>query len=59
MSNIIEFFRESYAELRRVTWLTRKEVMGSTMVILILIAILSVFVAAVDWVFIRLVGAII
>ncbi len=59
MEAIIDFFKESYAELKRVSWLSRKEVMGSTVVILILIVILSLFVAAVDFVFIRFVGAII
>lgn len=59
MNGIIEFFKESYAELQRVTWLSRKEVLGSTFVIMILILIISIFVAAVDFVFIRFVGAII
>lgn len=59
MNGIIEFFKESYAELQRVTWLSRKEVLGSTFVIMVLILIISIFVAAVDFVFIRFVGAII
>ena len=49
------FFRESYAELQKVTWISRKEVMGSTVVIIILIGIRSVFVALIDMFFVRLV----
>jgi preprotein translocase subunit SecE len=29
------FFRESYQELRKVTWPGRKEVMGSTLVVVV------------------------
>jgi len=56
MDSIINFFKESYEELQKVTWLSRKEVMGSTVVIIILIAIISVFVALVDMVCLRFVG---
>ena len=49
------FFRESYAELQKVTWISRKEVMGSTVVIIILIGILSVFVALIDMFFVKIV----
>ncbi len=53
------FFRESYAELQKVTWISRKEVMGSTLVIIILIGILSVFVALIDMFFVFVVKHII
>ena len=50
------FFKESYSELKKVTWLSRQEVIASTIVIIILISILSVFVALIDLMFVRLVG---
>ena len=53
------FFRESYAELLKVTWLSRKEVMGSTVVIIILVGILSIFVALMDMLFVRIISWII
>lgn len=56
MESIVHFFKESYEELKKVTWLSRKEVMGSTVVIIILIAIISVFVALVDMICLRFVG---
>lgn len=58
MDQIILFLKESYAELQKVTWLSRKEVIGSTVVIIVLILILSVFVAFIDFIFVKLVGII-
>ena len=57
--SITAFFKESYAELQKVTWISRKEVMGSTVVIIILISILSVFVALIDMFFVWVVKHII
>jgi preprotein translocase subunit SecE len=59
IQQIVAFFRESYAELEKVTWLSRKEVVGSTVVIIILIGILSVFVALTDMFFAKLISWII
>ncbi|OGR98226.1 MAG: preprotein translocase subunit SecE [Elusimicrobia bacterium RIFCSPLOWO2_01_FULL_64_13] len=53
------FLKESYAELQKVTWLSRKEVMGSTVVIIILIGILSLFVTLFDFIFIKLIHLVI
>ena len=58
MDAIVDFFKEAVAELKKVTWLSRKEVMGSTIVIIILICILSVFVSFIDFILIKLVGLI-
>lgn len=44
------FFRESYAELKRVTWPSRKEIMGSTLVVFIVVCILMLFIALFDFV---------
>ena len=55
IEQLTAFFRESYAELQKVTWISRKEVMGSTVVIIILIGILSVFVALIDMLFVKIV----
>lgn len=58
MSRILLFFKEAYAELQKVTWLSRKEVVGSTVVIIILISIIAVFISLVDFIFVKLVGLI-
>ncbi len=59
MEQIILFFKESVAELQKVTWISRKDLIGSTIVIIILVAILSVFVMLVDIIFMKLVRLII
>ena len=55
MDRMLTFFKESYAELQKVTWLSRKDVIGSTILIIILIVILSIFVSLVDYVFLKFV----
>jgi preprotein translocase subunit SecE len=42
------FLREAYAELKRVTWPTRKEIGGSTVVVLVVVGILMLFIALFD-----------
>ena len=51
----IQFLREAKVELKKVTWPTRKETMGSTAVVLILVMILSVFLGMVDSGFTKLI----
>ena len=41
MKKIIQFFKESYAELRKVTWPPRDEVVASTRVVLISVALIA------------------
>ena len=50
------FFKEAYAELQKVTWLSQKEVVGSTAVIIVLIVILSLFISLIDFVLMKGVG---
>jgi preprotein translocase SecE subunit len=42
------FFREVRAELNKITWVGRKEVMSGTTAVLILSAFIAVFLALVD-----------
>jgi preprotein translocase subunit SecE len=44
----VQFLREVRAELRKVTWPTRKQTVGSTVVVIILVMIVSFFLGAVD-----------
>ena len=44
----IQFLREVRVELRKVTWPSRKQTIGSTVVVLILTMIISVFLGMVD-----------
>jgi preprotein translocase subunit SecE len=44
----IQFLREVKAELKKVTWPSRKQTLGSTVVVLIVVAIISLFLGVVD-----------
>lgn len=44
----IQFLREVRIELKKVTWPSRKQTVGSTVVVLVVVAIISVFLGLVD-----------
>jgi preprotein translocase subunit SecE len=44
----LQFLREVKVELKKVTWPTRKQTMGSTVVVIILVMIISLFLGVVD-----------
>jgi preprotein translocase subunit SecE len=47
-AGIMGFFRESRAELKKVSWPTKKQVWYSTLVVVVLTAVLSVYLGLVD-----------
>jgi preprotein translocase subunit SecE len=49
------FARESAAEARKVVWPTRKETIQTTVIVIILVLIVSLFLALVDYGFLRMV----
>ncbi len=59
MNNLVNFFKESWSELRQVAWLTTPQVIASTWVVIILVVIMSIFVFAVDFILRGLFGALI
>ena len=44
----IQFLREVKVELKKVTWPTRKQTIGSTLVAIVLVMIISLFLGVVD-----------
>jgi len=44
----IQFLREVRVELRKVTWPSRKQTIGSTVVVIVLVLIISAFLGLVD-----------
>ncbi len=44
----IQFLREVKVELKKVTWPSKKQTMGSTVVVLVIVAIISLFLGVVD-----------
>ncbi len=48
ISKVTEFLQLVKAELQKVTWPTRKETYGSTMVVIVLVLLVAVFLWIVD-----------
>jgi len=44
----VQFLREVKVELKKVTWPSRKQTMGSTVVVLVIVTIISLFLGLVD-----------
>jgi preprotein translocase subunit SecE len=56
---VVRTLRETTAELRKVTWPTRQEATQLTLLVLVVIVLSSVFLGTLDFVFARIVAAII
>ncbi len=54
----LQFLREVKVELKKVTWPSRKQTIGSTVVVIVLVMIISFFLGAVDIGLSSLVGVI-
>jgi preprotein translocase subunit SecE len=50
MNSAVNFVKESYYELRKSSWLTKQEAIGSTRAVIILVALFAVYVAGIDFV---------
>jgi preprotein translocase subunit SecE len=48
MKRIIQFFKDSFAELKKVTWPSKDEVLASTKVVIISTLIIALFLGIVD-----------
>ncbi|MCX5862533.1 MAG: preprotein translocase subunit SecE [Desulfomonile sp.] len=55
LESTVQFFREVKVELQKVTFPTRQETVGSTMVVLILTVILALYLGFSDWALARIV----
>ncbi|MBI5245482.1 MAG: preprotein translocase subunit SecE [Elusimicrobia bacterium] len=55
--NPIGFFKEAWVELRKSTWLSRQQAVGSTVVVVVLVLILSIFISGVDFALSLVLGA--
>ena len=51
-----QFVQESYSELKKSSWLPRREMALSTVVVMILVGLVAVYVAGVDFVLSRALG---
>ena len=48
ISKAVQFIREVKVELKKVAWPSRKQTLGSTLVVIILVTIIAFFLGAVD-----------
>jgi preprotein translocase subunit SecE len=53
MNKIIRFFKESFGELKKVTWPSRDEVTSSTKVVLVSTILIAVALGLVDYLIFR------
>ena len=45
---VAEFFKESWQELKKVHWPSRKETYAATLVVIVVVVLISIFLAVVD-----------
>jgi preprotein translocase SecE subunit len=56
---LIEFFQEAWQELKKVHWPSRKETYAATLVVIVVVVLISVYLAVVDLVLAKAIQAII
>ena len=49
MKKIVQFFKDSYAELRKVVWPTREDVIASTKVVLLSTVVVAAVLGLIDF----------
>ncbi len=49
LTKVTRFLKEVSAEMKKVTWPNKKEVMASTIVVIILVIIVGIFVSTMDF----------
>jgi len=52
----LRFFREAYQELKLSSWLSRQQMIGSTVVVIILTLIMAAYVSLIDRILLFLAG---
>lgn len=54
MATPIGFFRETYDELKKVTWPTRNDVVRLTLVVIMISLFIGLYIGALDYIFTKL-----
>jgi preprotein translocase subunit SecE len=55
-NRIVEYFRETWFELKKVSWPTRVEALNLTGIVIVVTTFLSIVLALMDYVFEKLLG---
>lgn len=50
MNSPAEFLKEAYYELKRSSWLTPAQAWGSTLAVLLLVVLISIYVSGIDFI---------
>lgn len=58
LQKAIQFLKDARAELKRVTWPTRKQTLASTAVVLIIVFIVAIYLGIIDYILAKLVRVI-
>ncbi len=58
MNQATQFLKEAISELKQATWLTRQQAIDSTKAVAVLVALMSLYVAGVDYVLSILIRAV-
>jgi preprotein translocase subunit SecE len=58
MTKAIQFLSEVKGEVKKVTWPSRKEAMGGTAVVLLVVLIMAIFLGLVDLLLSKIIAAI-
>jgi preprotein translocase SecE subunit len=56
MDKALRFFQQAFQELKLSTWLSRQQMMGSTIVVIVLTLIMAAFVSLIDRMLLFLAG---
>ena len=59
MNTAINFLKQSVGELRKSTWLSRQEVVQSTILVMIVVALVSAYVGVIDVGLTKVLGAVV
>ncbi len=59
MNKAIQFIKDSVAELKKSTWLSKQEVIQSTILVGIVVVLVSAYVGIIDFGLTRILGAIV
>ena len=50
MPDPVTFTKEAYLELKKSSWLTRQQAMGSTAVVLTIVGLIAVYISGIDFI---------
>jgi preprotein translocase subunit SecE len=55
-SGIIQYFRETYFELKKVSWPTRREGVNLTVIVILVTTFLAIVLGLLDWIYSMIFG---